>query len=280
VVYEEVAIVKRLSRLPLFATLGVAALIWLLPMYTMLANSLKTQREITQATYFLPPQGLEFQNYLTAFNVLKQGLLNSVLVAVPATLLAVFLGSWAGFFLSMLRFRHSQTIFFLTAIATFLPYQVVLIPITQLLVTLGVINTKPGLVLAYLILNTPMATLITATFFQTIPVELQEAAALDGCGPVVFYWRILLPVGQLALISTAILIFTFIWNEFLIAQAMTQGPFNLMATPVLAGLKGNYAQLWHIQMAGAMITSIPPLLIFIFMGRYFVGGLMAGTLKG
>jgi hypothetical protein len=94
------------------------------------------------------------------------------------------------------------------------------------------------------------------------------------------YFRILLPVGQLAIVSTAILIFTFIWNEFLIAQAMTQGPFNLMATPVLAGLKGNYAQLWHIQMAGALITSIPPLLIFIFLGRFFVSGLMAGTLKG
>lgn len=271
---------KRLSKLPLLIILAIAALVWLLPMYTMLANSLKTQREITQAMYFLPPRGLEFRNYVDAFKVLKQGLLNSVLVAVPATAIAVFLGSWAGFFLAMLRFKHSQTIFFVTAIATFLPYQVVLIPFTQLLVALHVINTKPGLILAYLILNTPMAALITATFFQMIPVELQEAAALDGCGPINFYFRILLPVGQLAIVSTAILIFTFIWNEFLIAQAMTQGPFNLMATPVLAGLRGNYAQLWHIQMAGALITSIPPLLIFIFLGRYFVGGLMAGTLKG
>lgn len=273
---------KRLAKLPLFLLLILTflALLWLLPMYTMLSNSLKTQREISQAQYFLPPQGLEFQNYVAAFGVLKQGLLNSVLVAVPATAIAVFLGSWAGFFLSMMRFKHSQTVFFASTIATFLPYQVVLIPFTQLLVTLQVINTKPGLILAYLILNTPMAMLITATFFQMIPVELQEAAALDGCGPVAFYWRILLPVGQLAIISTAILIFTFIWNEFLIAQAMTQGPFNQMVTPVLAGLKGNYAQLWHIQMAGSMITSIPPLLIFIFLGRYFVSGLMAGTLKG
>jgi len=71
-----------------------------------------------------------------------------------------------------------------------------------------------------------------------------------------------------------------IWNEFLIAITLTQGPYTQMATPVLAGLKGNYAQLWHIQMAGAMITSIPPLIIFIFLGRYFIAGLMAGTLKG
>jgi len=271
---------KWLSKLPLLFILTVAALVWLLPMYTMVANSLKTQREISQAQYYLPPQGLELQNYVSAFGILKQGLQNSVLVAVPATLLAVFLGSWSGFFLARMRFKYSQTIFFATTIATFLPYQVVLYPLTRLLMTLDVINTKPGLILAYLILNTPMAMLVTATFFQTFPVELEEAAALDGCGPITFYWRILLPVGRLAIISTAILIFTFIWNEFLIAMAMTQGPYAQMATPVLAGLKGNYAQVWHIQMAGSMITSIPPLLIFIFLGRYFVSGLMAGTLKG
>ena len=271
---------KRLSKLPLLFILTFAALVWLLPMYTMVANSLKTQQEISQAQYYLPPQGLEFQNYVTAFGILKQGLLNSVVVAVPATLISVFLGSWAGFFLARMRFKHSQTIFFATTIATFLPYQVVLYPLTRLLMTLHVINTPPGLILCYLILNTPMAMLVTATFFQSFPVELEEAAALDGCGPVTFYWRILLPVGRLAIISTAILIFTFIWNEFLIAMAMTQGPDAQMATPVLAGLKGNYAQVWHIQMAGAMLTSLPSLFIFIFLGRYYIAGLMAGATKG
>jgi glucose/mannose transport system permease protein len=271
---------KRLSQLPLLAVLTVAALVWLLPMYTMLANSLKTQQEISKAQYYLPPRGLEFQNYAAAFGILKQGLLNSALVALPATLIAVFLGSWAGFFLARMRFKHSQAIFFTTTIATFLPYQVVLIPLTRLLVSLDVINTRPGLILAYLILNTPMAMLITATFFQTFPLELEEAAALDGCDPVTFYWRILLPVGRLAIISTAILIFTFIWNEFLIAMAMTQGPAAQMATPVLAGLKGNYAQVWHIQMAGSMLTSLPPLIIFIFLGQYYIAGLMAGATKG
>lgn len=271
---------KSLSRLPLLAILTLAALIWLLPMYTMVANSLKSQREISQAQYYRPPQGLELGNYVLAFDVLKQGLLNSMLVAVPATVMAVFLGSWAGYFLSRMRFRYSQAIFFTTTVATFLPYQVVLIPFTQLLVALNVINTRPGLILAYLILNTPMAMLVTATFFQTFPVELEEAAALDGCGPITFYWRVLLPVGRLAIISTAIFIFTFIWNEFLIAMAMTQGPSAQMATPVLAGLKGNYAQVWHVQMAGSMLTSLPPLAIFVFLGRYYIAGLTAGATKG
>ncbi len=271
---------KHLSRLPWLAALTILAVLWLMPLYTMLANSLKTLREISQSQFVLPPSGFELQNYVVALGILRHGLTNSVVVAVPATILAVLLGSWAGFFLARMNFRHAQSIFFLATIATFLPYQIVLIPLTQFLAMLKLVNTRPGLIVAYLILNTPMAALITATFFQTVPAEIQEAAALDGCGPITFYWRILLPVAQLGIISTAILIFTLIWNEFLIATAMTQGPFNQMATPVLAGLKGNYAQLWHIQMAGATLTSLPPLAIFIFLGRYFVSGLMAGTLKG
>ncbi len=270
---------KTASRLPWRVCIALLALLWLLPLYVMLANSLKTIREITQSHYVLPPGGFEVQNYAVALGVLRHGLVNSTLVALPATALAVLLGSGAGFFLARLRFRHSQAVFFAATIATFLPYQIVLIPLTQLLADLRLINTRPGLIVAYLLLNTPMAALITATFFQTVPAEMQEAAALDGCGPVTFYWRILLPVARLGLLSTAILIFTTIWNEFLIPTAMTQGTFNQLATPVLAGLKGNYAQLWHIQMAGATLTSLPPLALFVFLGRYFVSGLMAGTLK-
>jgi glucose/mannose transport system permease protein len=259
--------------------LVILALLWLLPLYTMLANSLKTVREIAQGHYLLPPQGFELQNFVAAGGVLRHGLWNSLLVSVPATGLAVLLGSWAGFFLARLNFRPARAVFLLATIATFLPHQIVLIPFTQLLAVLGLSNTRAGLIVVYVILNTPMAALITATFFQTVPAEVQEAAALDGCGPLKFYWQILVPVARLGIISTGILIFTLVWNEFLMATAMTQGPFNQLVTPVLAGLKGNYAQLWHIQMAGATLASILPLVIFIFLGRYFVSGLMAGTLK-
>lgn len=270
----------KTTRVLLNVVLIILAAAWLLPMYAMVMTSFKSPREVAQHNYLALPKGLEIRNYLTAFQVLKQGLLNNVVVSIPATLLAVFVGSWAGFFLAMLKSRYSQVVFFAASIATFLPYQIVLIPFTKFMATTKLINTRPGLIVAYLILNTPMAALITATFFQVIPPELQEAAALDGCGPVRFYWRILLPVGRLGLLSTAILIFTMIWNEFLIALQFTQGPAAQMATPVLAGLRGNYAELWHIQMAGAMITSIPPIVIFAFLGRYFVAGLTAGTLKG
>src|SRR3989475_5203268 len=141
--------------------MGFLALLWLLPLYTMLANSLKTIREIAQSQYVLPPSGLELRNYVVALGVLRHGLVNSALVALPATALAVLLGSWAGFFLSRLRFRYSQMVFFAATIATVLPYQIVLIPPTQLPAGLRLVNTRPGLIRACLLPQTPIAGVVS-----------------------------------------------------------------------------------------------------------------------
>jgi glucose/mannose transport system permease protein len=137
-------------------------------------------------------------------------------------------------------------------------------------------NTYAGLILIYVILNIPMGTLITATFFMKMPIDLQEAAALDGCKPFMFYRRILVPVSIPGLISAAILVFVQIYNEFLLAIALTRGPKVKPVMPILAELKGSQIAQWHIQMAGAVIVSVLPLLIFIVLSEYFVSGLMAG----
>jgi glucose/mannose transport system permease protein len=165
-------------------------------------------------------------------------------------------------------------------VVTFLPYHVILIPITQFLKTLNLLNTYWGLILIYVILNAPMATLITGTFFMKVPPDLEEAAILDGCKPFKYYLKILLPVSLPGLISATILVFIQIYNEFLLGIALTRGPQVKPVMPFLAELKGTQIAQWHIQMAGAVITSIIPVLVFIFLGRYFISGLMAGYGKG
>ena len=274
----------KTTKITLYAGLILLAAIWLMPVYAMLTTSLKTPREVAQHETIPLPKSMEIGNYQAAFQILKRGLGNSMMVSIPATALSVLIGSWAGFALALLRSRGHQNgasniVFFATSIATFLPYQIILIPFTQFMAVTGLINTRLGLVVAYTILNTPMAALTTSTFFQAIPQEIQEAAMLDGCSPFAFYRRILLSMARLGILSTAILIFTMVWNEFLIATTLTQGPAVQTAAPVLSGLRGSYAQLWHIQMAGATIASIPPMVIFVLLGRYFTAGLMAGTLK-
>lgn len=261
------------------AVLTVLALLWLMPVYAMVNTSLKSAAEVADQKYLQLPQKLIFQNYATAFGLLKNGLLNSAIITLPATFICIFLGSLAAYFLTMFDFRPSQVIFFWIVVATFLPYQIVLIPITQLISTLKLMNTYAGLIFIYVILNIPMGTLITATFFMKMPLTLQEAASLDGCRPFTFYRKILLPVSIPGLMSAAILVFVQIYNEFLLAIALTRGPQVKPVMPILAELKGSQIAQWHIQMSGAVLVSIIPLIVFIVLSEYFVSGLMAGYSK-
>jgi glucose/mannose transport system permease protein len=269
----------RRFKVTSIAILVVLAAIWLLPIYAMLNTSLKTQTEVAAQKYLQLPQRIMFKNYVQAFRALRVGLANSAIITLPATFLCVFFGSLAGYYLTMFEFKQSQLVFFWIVVATFLPYQIVLIPITTLIGTLNLMNTYAGLILIYVILNIPMGTLITATFFMKMPIALQEAAALDGCKPLMFYRRILVPVSIPGLISAAILVFVQIYNEFLLAIALTRGPKVKPVMPILAELKGSQIAQWHIQMAGAVIVSVLPLLIFVVLSEYFISGLMAGYSK-
>jgi glucose/mannose transport system permease protein len=259
--------------------LVILAALWLLPIYAMLNTSIKSQEEVAAQKYLRLPRTVVFKNYVTAFRALRVGLVNSAVITIPATAICVFLGSLAGYYLTMFEFKRSQLVFFWIVVASFLPYQIVLIPITTLIGWLNLMNSYAGLILIYVILNIPMGTLITATFFMKMPVAFQEAAALDGCKPFLFYRKILVPVSIPGMVSAAILVFVQIYNEFLLAIALTRGPKVKPVMPILAELKGSQIAQWHIQMAGAVIVSLFPLLIFIVLSEYFVSGLMAGYSK-
>jgi|YNPMSStandDraft_1061717.scaffolds.fasta_scaffold11340_3 ABC-type glycerol-3-phosphate transport system permease component len=258
----------------------VLAVVWMIPIYALVTTSLKTQQEVALQKYLVPPQQFQFTNFAKAFQVLKIGLRNSLVITLTATFVAVFIGSLAGYALTSFNFKFATLLFFFIVVVTFLPYHIVLIPITHILKTLSLLNTYAGLILIYTILSAPMATLITGTFFMKVPPELEEAALLDGCKPFPFYLRVLLPVSLPGLISATILVFIQIYNEFLLGIALTRGPDVKPVMPFLAELKGTQIAQWHIQMAGALITSIIPVAVFIFLGRYFISGLMAGYGKG
>lgn len=249
---------------------------WLLPIYAMLTTSVKTQAEVASQEYLKLPEKLNVNNYVTAFNALSRGLLNSIIITFPATFLCIFFGSLGGYYLTMFDFKPSQLIFFWIVVASFLPYQIVVIPITRFLSALHLLNSYTGLILIYVILNLPMGTLITATFFMKMPQSIVEAAIIDGCKPITFYWKILVPLSIPGLISAAILVFVQVYNEFLLGIVVTRGPKVKPVMPILAELKGSQIAQWHIQMAGAVITALIPLAVFIFLSNYFIAGLTAG----
>ncbi len=266
------------NRIPIIIVV-VLAILWLIPVYAMVTTSLKTQAEVSAQQYLSPPASPQVHNFAVAFSPLKRGLVNSIIISVPATFLCVIIGSMAAYYLIMFGFRYSTLIFFSIVFASFLPYQVVLIPLTQLLNTLRLLDTYTGLILAYLVVNTPMATLIIATFFMKTPKSFIEASAIDGCRPFTFYRSILMPMSIPGVMSAAILVFVQIYNEFLLALALTLSPAVQPVMPTLASLRGSQVAQWQIQMAGAIIVSVIPLLVFIFLSRYFISGLMAGYSK-
>ena len=275
-------VVRRMNFLKkaiIISILLLLAIIWILPVYVMFTTSLKSLAEVSKGEYLAFPLKLRVENWTQAYKVLKNPLKNSFLVSIGATFITVLIGSWSGYALARFNFKGKNKLFFMIAIVTFIPYQIFLIPLTQLIVNLGLFNTLWGMILAYVILNSPMAILITSLFFRTIPKELQEAAALDGCGPINFYFKILLPLSLSGLTSAAVLSFVNIWNEFIIALSLSRDPTTRLAIPVVAGLKGSYVAQWNMLMAGAAIVSIPGILVLIFFGKFFVKGLIAGAIK-
>jgi glucose/mannose transport system permease protein len=252
---------------------------YLLPIYVMLSTSLKTPIEITQRTYLVPSGNLQFQNYGRAFELIYPSLINSSLISFLVTLLSAFIGGLGGYYLSRSRSGLVRVLFVLVGIALYLPYQVVLIPLVQIMATTRLALTHFGLIASYLILNVPLASVLMGTFFLSIPRELEEAAEMDGASKIQIFFRIVSPISWPAYASVAIIVFTQVWNEFLLALTLST-PVTTTIQVKLAEVKGSYVALYNLQMAAALIALFIPLMFFLLLGKYFIRGILAGALKG
>ncbi|HEU4792523.1 MAG TPA: carbohydrate ABC transporter permease [Nitrolancea sp.] len=266
-------------RLLVLATAGAVSLAYILPVYIMIVTSLKTPLEITQRQYLTFGGTLQVQNYATAFRLAWPSLINSTVIAVTVTALSVFFGGLSGYFLARFRSRFAKILFVLLAIALYLPYQAVLIPLVQIVARTGLALTHLGLILAYLILNLPLASILMATFFFSVPRELEESAQVDGASRLQIFFRIVSIVSLPGYASTAILVFTQVWNEFLLALTLST-PYTTTVQVKLVEIKGSYVALYNLQMAAALTTALVPLLFFLLLGKYFIRGILAGALRG
>jgi glucose/mannose transport system permease protein len=198
---------------------------------------------------------------------------------VPSALLSSVVGSINGYVLSKWRFRGSEVLFTLVLFGMFIPYQSILIPLFQTEKALGLYGSMIGLIMVHVIYGIPITTLIFRNYYVGIPDELIEAAKVDGAGFVSIYRKILLPLSIPGFVVVLIWQFTSAWNDFLFAVSLTK----LQSWPVTVAvnnLAGSFEVAWNVQMAGALIAALPPLLIYVFLGRYFMRGLLAGSLKG
>jgi glucose/mannose transport system permease protein len=275
----------RKGRYSLARTLRYAALIFflvvvLIPVYVLLVTSFKGTGDADPSRAWALPQLWTLENWATAWTALSPSIVRSVAVVVPSAIIAAFLGSLNGFVLARWRFRGADIVFTLILFGMFIPYQAVMIPLTQLVLDLGVPTGVPTLIMLHVVYGIPITTLIFRNYYMTVPHELIEAARVDGAGMLRTYWSIVLPISVPSFVVVLIWQFTSAWNDFLFAVFFSSSQ-NGPVTVALNNLaNGALLQNYGVSMAGALFASLPTLLVYIVLGKYFVGGLMSGSVKG
>lgn len=270
---------KSQRKLLLYIPLLLATAFYLIPLYLMLNTGFKSFAEVDLQTMWRLPSGLHFDNFTAAFEQLAPALWNSIRLVIPAAFISSVLGSINGFVLARWKFRGADFIFPFLLFGMFIPYQSILIPLVEFMRDINLYGGVPGLVLTHVIYGIPITTLTFRNYYATVPNELVESARIDGAGLLETYWNILLPLSIPSFVVVLIWQFTSAWNDFLFAVVLTS-PANWPITVALNNMAGSQIIEWNVQMAASFLAAVPTLLVYIFLGRYFLRGLLAGSLKG
>jgi glucose/mannose transport system permease protein len=277
------------TRVIVYAALIVLALLFLVPLGVVVVNSLRSSREIAATSLIGWPSHLIFSNYAQAWNKfcmaehcwgIEPYMLNSLTLAIPATIVSTLLGALAGYSISLWRFRGDQFVFGVVTLGIFLPEQMKLIPWVVVLRDLSLMNTIAGLVLIHTVQGMSFTTLFCRNYYVGIPQDLLKAARIDGAGFFRIFWRIILPLSPPILIVTVIFQFTGIWNEFLYGVTFTSGGHQPVTAALIALSAAITSEpMYGEQSAAVLIAALPTLLVYLFGGRYFLRGLTAGAVK-
>jgi glucose/mannose transport system permease protein len=281
---------KNLARIALYAAVVGAALVFLAPLYVVVVASLKPLDEIRAGGILALPLAPTLAAWAKAWGTacigasclgLRPYFLNSWLIALPAVAISVLLGAVNGYALTKFRFRGADLLFAALLVGCFIPFQVILIPMARVLATLGLFGSLSGLVLVHVAYGVAVTTLLFRNFYLAIPDEIIRAARLDGAGFFAAFLHIVLPLSKPMLAVAAILQFTGIWNDFLFGVVFA-GPGNAPVTVALNNLASASlgAREYNTDMAAALLTALPTLVVYVVSGRYFLRGLAAGAVKG
>ena len=272
---------RRFLLNTLFYVILIAfAAVFLIPIYLMLLTGVKPLNQVDLKTMWdLPLNGFHIENFIGGYEQLAPNLKNSLLMVIPEALLSSLLGSFNGYLLSKWRFRGSNLIFTLILFGMFIPYQSILIPLVKFMQFIKLYGDLPGLVLVHIIYGIPITTLIFRNYYAGISTEIVEAGRIDGAGLMGIYYNIVLPLSAPSFAVVIIWQFTQAWNEFLFAVILTNQS-HWPVTVALNNLAGSQLVQWNVLMAATLLAALPTLLVYIFLGRYFLRGLMAGALKG
>lgn len=252
------------------------------PIYIMVINSIKGITGVSQGNAFLPPKKLDFEAWGPIWAVLREPMIRTLIFVLQSSIISAIIGSINGFVFAKWRFKGSNVIFTMFLFGMFIPYQAIMIPLVQFNNSIGLSKSIYVLVVAHVIYGIPICTLIFRNYYAAIPNELIEAARVDGASTVRIYLTIILPLSIPGFVVVLIWQFTSAWNDFLFAIFLTGGsPKLAVATTALNFITGSgMAVHYGNNMTASLIVSIPTLLVYMFLGRYFLRGLLSGSLKG
>ncbi len=281
-------ILRRISKQVRLLIILILLVLVLLPIYWMFNTSLKPQTEIFEMPPTVFPKEVTLQNYISILvGDLASSISfmtyfkNSLIVSLSTVICTLILATPAAYAFSRVPFIGKKTLIYLILVSQMLPIVLILIPTYVNFLKLQLLSTYTGLVLPYLMFTLPFAIWMLKGYFDTIPRELDEAAKVDGCNRMQALWKVILPNVRPGLTATAIVTFIMAWDEFIISLTiMDKNSMRTLPVGIIQSFVGEFSIKWGEMMAASVITSIPVILIFIFLSKHLIGGLTAGAVKG
>jgi len=280
----------KVARIGLYAFLASAALFFLLPLYVMVATSLKSMDEIRAGGIFALPLAPSLDAWRAAWSEactgascegVQGGFWNSVRIAVPGTLLPIALGALNGYALSFWRPRGANVLFGVLLAGAFIPVQVMIYPLVWMMARAGVFGSLPAIVLVHVIFGMPIMTLLFRNYYASVPHELFQAARIDGGGFWRIFLQVMLPMSLPIVVVAAIMQVTGVWNDYILGLVFAgrdNAPMTVQLNNVINTTTGT--RLYNVNMAATILTAAVPLAIYFISGRWFVRGIAAGAVKG
>jgi ABC-type glycerol-3-phosphate transport system permease component len=272
---------RRLGRWLVAVPMAVLAMATIYPLLFTANVAMKTRREYILDRFSLTDT-LHWENITTAWSSagMARYFLNSLIVVTCAVALLLLIGSMAGFALSKLRFRGSSALFLVCLAALFIPFQVIMVPLARIMADTGLLDTYPGLILAYVAQFLPFTVFLMTSYYRGVPAEIIDAARIDGNSLYGVYRRIMLPMGAPALLSVGILNALFCWNDVLISLLMMPSADHRTLMVGVTSLRGQYSDDIPTFAAGVLIAAVPVLVTYLFLQRQIADGVTAGATKG
>jgi multiple sugar transport system permease protein len=254
--------------------------IFIFPFLWVMLTSVRPNDELFTDTFRLLPSAVDLGNYARLFNSeFPSYILNSLIICLPVTVISVALSLLAAYAFSRRNFRFRGLLLIVVVFTQLFPFVALITPLYAIFFNLGLVNTRLGLIIAYIAITIPFSVYMLLGYLDSVPRDLDEAALLDGCSTLDTLWRVIIPVTAPGIAATAIYAFTQCWNEYIFALTLATDTRLKTIQVGLAGFFGEYTADWSMVMTASVIATLPTLIVFMILQRRLVSGLAAGAVK-